>query len=83
MSERQGAVASSPAMHESGLGPSVDIRERGEGAQQRLIFVTNRGPVEHAFDPDGVPIASRGAGGVVSGLLCAAQDRPVSWISLA
>lgn len=76
---------SSTAMHESGLGPSVEIREqeRRERAQQRLIFVTNRGPIEHAFGPDGLPAASRGAGGVVSGLLCAAQDRPVSWISLA
>ena len=49
----------------------------------RLIFVTNRGPVEHAFDDNGSPVAHRGAGGVVSGLLCAAQERPVSWISLA
>lgn len=49
----------------------------------RLIFVTNRGPVEHTFDNDGSPVAHRGSGGVVSGLLCAAQERPVSWISLA
>ena len=83
MSERQGAVASSRAVHESGLGPSVEIPERRESAHQRLIFVTNRGPIEHAFDAGGLPTASRGAGGVVSGLLCAAQDRPVSWISLA
>ncbi len=50
---------------------------------QRLIFVTNRGPVEHAFGADGSFQAQRGAGGVVSGLLCAVQDRPVSWIALA
>lgn len=58
----------------------------------RLIFVTNRGPVEYTFAAGatgatgatgGSPVAHRGAGGVVSGLLCAAQERPVSWISLA
>lgn len=49
----------------------------------RLIFVTNRGPVEHSTGPDGILLATRGAGGVVSGLLCAAEGRPVSWISLA
>jgi trehalose 6-phosphate synthase len=49
----------------------------------RLIFMTNRGPIEHHFGPDGTPLAERGAGGVVSGLLCAASGRAVSWISLA
>ena len=44
----------------------------------RLIFVTNRGPIEHHFGPDGTPDAERGAGGVVSGLLCAASGRAVS-----
>ncbi len=50
---------------------------------ERLIFVTNRGPIEHSFGFDGSMQAQRGAGGVVSGLLWAADDRPVSWISLA
>lgn len=50
---------------------------------QRLIFVTNRGPVEHSFGRDGSVKAQRGAGGVVSGLLWAAEDRPIAWISLA
>jgi trehalose 6-phosphate synthase len=49
----------------------------------RLIFVTNRGPVEHSFGPNGVPIAKRGSGGVVSGLLAASCGRPVTWISVA
>ncbi|MGZ3715005.1 MAG: alpha,alpha-trehalose-phosphate synthase (UDP-forming) [Ktedonobacterales bacterium] len=68
----------------------LDTVERGDRASGldsshagRLIFVTNRGPIEHAFDASGGPVAHRGAGGVVSGLLCAAQDRSVSWISLA
>src|SRR5262249_37764675 len=47
------------------------------------IFVTNRGPVEYHADSTGQPQARRGAGGVVSGLLCAAQERRVLWISLA
>src|SRR5262249_6745876 len=46
------------------------------------IFVTNRGPVEHHFDVSGQPQARRGAGGVGSGLLCAARGRRVPWISL-
>lgn len=62
-------------------GDAVSGRESSDAG--RLIFVTNRGPIEHAFDASGAPMAHRGAGGVVSGLLCAAQDRPVSWISLA
>jgi trehalose 6-phosphate synthase len=49
----------------------------------RLIVVSNRGPVEHGFGADGVPIGRRGAGGVVSGLLCALGERPATWISLA
>ena len=56
----------------------------------RLIFVTNRGPVEYAAGPNGVPEARRGAGGVVSGLIDAVEaitggreDQTVSWISLA
>ncbi len=48
-----------------------------------LILVSNRGPVEHAFDPDGSPQAIRGAGGVVSGLLSAIGQHPVTWIALA
>lgn len=56
----------------------------------RLIFVTNRGPVEYSAGPNGVPEAHRGAGGVVSGLIDAVagvtggrDDQRVSWISLA
>jgi trehalose 6-phosphate synthase len=57
----------------------ADRRDEAEN----LIFVTNRGPIEHNFAPDGNFHARRGAGGVVSGLLWAADDRPISWISLA
>lgn len=48
-----------------------------------VVFVTNRGPLEHHFGPGGQPQAQRGAGGVVSGLLCAAEGRRVTWVSLA
>lgn len=78
----QGAVSeSTPSLlFTSASSPHSRIQH---GDPRRLIFVTNRGPVEHSFGPDGKPVAKRGAGGVVSGLLCAAQQRPVSWISVA
>jgi trehalose 6-phosphate synthase len=52
-------------------------------ARQRIIFVSNRGPIQHVAAPGGRPIAGPGAGGVVSGLLCAAGQRPLTWIALA
>lgn len=54
----------------------------GEGVQ-RIILVSNRGPVDHVFDEDEMPIAQRGAGGVVSGLVSAMGQRPATWIALA
>src|SRR5262245_8658353 len=70
----------------------VTLPERAAGEYSRsrpgyrttdCIFVTNRGPVEHYLDASGRPQTRRGAGGVVSGLLCAVQGRRVTWISLA
>lgn len=55
--------------------------QHGDG--RRIVFVTNRGPIEHQFAESGVPVAQCGSGGVVSGLLCAARGRAVSWISVA
>jgi trehalose 6-phosphate synthase len=54
----------------------------GDGVQ-RIILVSNRGPVDYAFDEDEMPIAQRGVGGVVSGLVYAAARRPTTWIALA
>lgn len=54
----------------------------GDGVQQ-AILVSNRGPVDHYFDEDETPIAQRGAGGVVSGLVSAVGHRPTTWIALA
>ncbi len=59
------------------------VAERVERIAPDVIFATNRGPVQHSFDAHGDLRAERGAGGVVSGLLCAAQGRRISWISLA
>jgi trehalose 6-phosphate synthase len=73
----EGAVAKSSAT--PCLFPSL----HQSGAARRLIFVTNRGPVEYHALTDGTFEARPGAGGVVSGLLCAARERPVSWISVA
>lgn len=50
---------------------------------QRVILVSNRGPIDHHFDEDETPIAQRGAGGVVSGLVSAIGQRPATWIALA
>jgi trehalose 6-phosphate synthase len=54
----------------------------GDGVQ-RVILVSNRGPVDYSFDEDEMPIAQRGAGGVVSGLVSAVGQRPATWIALA
>jgi trehalose 6-phosphate synthase len=50
---------------------------------QRVILVSNRGPIEYVAGANGLPEARRGAGGVVSGLLSALEQRPVTWIALA
>ncbi|MEO7002759.1 MAG: trehalose-6-phosphate synthase [Ktedonobacterales bacterium] len=60
--------------------------DAGHAHGRRLIVVSNRGPVEHSFVGAGAEQrieARQGAGGVVSGLLCALQERPVTWIALA
>ncbi|HEX8732794.1 MAG TPA: trehalose-6-phosphate synthase [Ktedonobacterales bacterium] len=51
---------------------------------QRIIIASNRGPMSYTRDPrTGRVVSHPGAGGVVSGLLSAAQDRPVTWVSVA
>ncbi|HET9111781.1 MAG TPA: trehalose-6-phosphate synthase [Ktedonobacterales bacterium] len=57
-------------------------RQGAEG--QRLIIASNRGPVNFTVNPEtGTFEAQPGAGGVVSGLLSATTQRPVTWIALA
>lgn len=53
------------------------------GDGRNLILVSNRGPIEFTIGPGETPQAVRGAGGVVSGLLSAIGQRPVTWIALA
>src|SRR5258706_15684902 len=69
--------------HATSSTASPRYREAQQGGGRRLIFVTNRGPVEYTFGADGTTQPQAGAGGVVSGLLSAARERPVSWISVA
>ncbi|HEY7849753.1 MAG TPA: trehalose-6-phosphate synthase, partial [Ktedonobacterales bacterium] len=85
-SSDRGATATQPA---AGMRMVAADRPDGlngrQGAEsQRLIIASNRGPVGFSVDPDTGKFQSEpGAGGVVSGLLSATQDRPVTWIALA
>ena len=64
-------------------------QEAGQGARQgverqRIILVSNRGPVSFSVDPKTGRFHSEpGAGGVVSGLLSATHQRSVTWIAVA
>lgn len=76
-------VTSNPRLvtHPKGRG-ATSMVWNGDGVQQ-IILVSNRGPIDYAFDEDEMPIAQRGAGGVVSGLVSAVGKRPATWIALA
>ena len=51
---------------------------------KRIIVVSNRGPVSFSANPEtGAFESQTGAGGVVSGLLSATAQRPVTWVALA
>lgn len=57
-----------------------------EQPHEPVILVSNRGPIEFERAQDALDEhveSRRGSGGVVSGLLCAVQRRPVTWIALA
>lgn len=73
-------AATAPVVSSARPEPGRLLNDSVEGCD--LIFVTNRGPIEHSFTAVGAPEAQRGAGGVVSGLLCAARNQQVSWIAL-
>lgn len=61
-----------------------DTRGDNRPDGDRLIIVSNRGPVNFERDPEtGALVGRPGAGGVVSGLLAATKGRPVTWIALA
>jgi len=79
----------------SATRPALDLRrgvadrtegttERQGGGSQRIILVSNRGPVSFSVDPQTGKFQSQpGAGGVVSGLLSATRQRPVTWVAVA
>lgn len=88
---RQGGKQRTTSTTHPAVGPHKDVRMRGKGMDQRqqpenqrIIIVSNRGPVSFSADPrTGRAVSHPGAGGVVSGLLSATQDRPVTWIAVA
>ena len=48
-----------------------------------LVVVSNRGPVSFRFDADGVPVARRGAGGLVSGIGPLMAGAEAIWVAAA
>ncbi len=52
-----------------------------EQRQERLLTVSNRGPVEHHYDESGEVIGVPGQGGLANALRVAAQFRPTTWLS--
>jgi trehalose 6-phosphate synthase len=65
------------------LGKSAWREAISARSSDRVLIVSNRGPVEHCFQEGGTPAIRPGCGGVVSGLLCALGERPTTWIALA
>jgi trehalose 6-phosphate synthase len=51
--------------------------------KQRLILASNRGPMEYHVQPDGVPQARRGSGGVVTALSGLVSRVDFTWIASA
>lgn len=51
--------------------------------QRPLVVVSNRGPVTFRFDPDGRPVARRGAGGLISGLGPLVRGTDTLWLAAA
>ncbi|HEY7848432.1 MAG TPA: trehalose-6-phosphate synthase, partial [Ktedonobacterales bacterium] len=82
----RGATATQPVagMRKAAADRPKELNGRQGAESQRLIIASNRGPVGFSVDPDTGKFQSEpGAGGVVSGLLSATQDRSVTWIALA
>ncbi|MGH2502929.1 MAG: hypothetical protein ACRDID_10475, partial [Ktedonobacterales bacterium] len=88
-SQGRGDTATSAARPALDLRRGVADRTEGitgrQGAEsQRIILVSNRGPVSFSVDPQSGKFESQpGAGGVVSGLLSATRQRPVTWVAVA
>ena len=52
-------------------------------ARRSLIVASNRGPVEHQMNPEGLPEARRGSGSIVTALSALAQSAEFTWVSSA
>ena len=52
-------------------------------ARRRLIVVSNRGPIAYGRDADGVRVARRGGGGLVTALRSLVAEHDVTWIASA
>ena len=52
-------------------------------ANRPMVIVSNRGPVSFTLDDAGLPVAKRGAGGLVSGLGPLVRDTPTLWVAAA
>lgn len=53
------------------------------GGRRRLIVAANRGPVSFHDDPDGQPVVTRGAGGLVTVLTAMLRRHPGVWVAIA
>ena len=61
-----------------------DAQSRWRMDDERILIVSNRGPVNFERDAEtGALVGRPGAGGVVSGMLAATRGRQVTWIALA
>jgi trehalose 6-phosphate synthase len=58
-------------------------RDGSMNAPRHLVFVSNRGPVEHYFDEAGKLQKRNAAGGIATALGCAAHQQRVTWIAAA
>jgi trehalose 6-phosphate synthase len=63
--------------------PALLSRPAAVVRQQRLLIVSNRGPVEHYYDEVGRLRRRRARGGVASALTSLANSAPISWIASA
>ena len=78
---RESAIPAAVNIHPT-LSANMERQQRPD--RQRIIIVSNRGPVNFSADPETGRFESKpGAGGVVSGLLSATQNRLVTWIAVA
>src|SRR6266446_11003484 len=69
------------------MPPSISTRAAASHAQfihaSRLIIASNRGPVEYHISQDKTLKQRRGAGGMVTALIGAANRLEVTWVAMA